>query len=323
MFSPQTGCRFEPDAGGALRFVPGPNARRVVLGSRSGRLKKMQSLEPMAVRRQHFVPERIEQLAHAGRLTMTTLLELVEAEARAHEAKVDWPAVIDPYSQCTTAEEVTRRAGELLVTDIAAATWGGGRNFLVDLASDAQVDLWDCFARHWLPAVEERRYRAKVETALQSVAAPCPVPTAQRLLALLRAGRLEVRRGTGAVTLDDDATHYRVPHADGVDDAQVLINTTGAVDRWVRSDGQSALVASLREAGLLRSYSRDGLDLPGADVNMTNFRANGSRRVYVANMFLWGPGFFTSSAFMMATIVERLLDQMFGTRPDGASANPG
>jgi len=321
LFSPETGCRFQPDATGALSFVPGPNARHVVLGSRSGRLKKMQSLMPRAVRRQHFVPERLETLAHTGRLTMTALLELIQAEARAHQVDVDWLAVVDPYSQCTTADEVTRRAGELLAADIKAATSGEGRNFLVDLASDAQVDLWDGFARHWLPAAEERYYRTKVETALQSFAAPCPVPTARRLLALHRAGRLEVRRGVGAVTLHDSATHYRVPHADGVDDAQVVINATGAVDRWVRSDGQSPLVASLREAGLLRPYSRDGAELPGADVDLANFRARGSRHVYVANMFLWGPGFFTSSAFMMATIVERLLDQMFaavracGSRP--------
>ena len=320
LFSPGTGCRFEPDATGALNFVPGPNARHVVLGSRSGRLKKMQSLKPMALRRQHFVPARFEELARAGRLTMTTLLELIQAEACAHQIDVDWPAVMDPYRQCTTADEVTRRAGELLAADIEAAKSGEGRNFLVDLAGNAQVDLWDSFARQWLPAAQEHHYRAKVETALLSFAAPCPVPTAQRLLALHRAGRLQVRRGIGTVTLDHSATHYRVPHADGVDRANVLINTTGSVDRWVRSGGQSALVAGLREAGLLRAYSRDGVELQGADVDMANFRARGSRNVYIANMFLWGPGFFTSSAFMMAAVVERLLAQLFERRPEHAAA---
>jgi hypothetical protein len=28
-------------------------------------------------------------------------------------------------------------------------------------------------------------------------------------------------------------------------------------------------------------------------------------------MLLWGPGFFTSSAFLMATLVERILRGMF------------
>jgi hypothetical protein len=31
-------------------------------------------------------------------------------------------------------------------------------------------------------------------------------------------------------------------------------------------------------------------------------------------MLLWGPGFFTSSAFMMATIVERLLEHACSAR---------
>jgi hypothetical protein len=47
-------------------------------------------------------------------------------------------------------------------------------------------------------------------------------------------------------------------------------------------------------------------------VDMATSRAIGSRSIYVANMFLWGPGFFTSSAFIMATIVERILRAMYG-----------
>ena len=43
LFSATTGCRFEPTSCGELTFVPGPNQRNVVLCSRSGRLKKMQS----------------------------------------------------------------------------------------------------------------------------------------------------------------------------------------------------------------------------------------------------------------------------------------
>jgi uncharacterized NAD(P)/FAD-binding protein YdhS len=43
MFGPSTGCRFERGEDG-LRFISGPNRRRVVLCSRSGRLKKVQSL---------------------------------------------------------------------------------------------------------------------------------------------------------------------------------------------------------------------------------------------------------------------------------------
>ncbi len=178
--------------------------------------------------------------------------------------------------------------------------------------STRSTRCWARSRRADAPAAEECACRSDFETTLLCYAAPCPIPTAQRLLALHRAGRLQVRRSIGQVTLADDASHYRIAHAHGVDRARVLINTTGSVDRRVNSAAQPALVASLRNAGLLRACSRDGVELDGADVDMANFRAQGSRNIFVANMFLWGPGFFTSSAFMMASIVERLLTAIFG-----------
>ena len=51
--------------------------------------------------------------------------------------------------------------------------------------------------------------------------------------------------------------------------------------------------------------------MDGAAVDMATFRAKGARSIFLANMLLWGPGFFTSSAIMMATIVERLLRAAF------------
>ena len=311
LFSPATGCRFEADGSGELTFIPGPNERHAVLGSRSGRLKKMQSREPMKIQRSCFVAPRFTELARDGALTLAALGRLIQQEAQAHRAQIDWSEVLEPYRGCTDAADVNRRAGALLDADIAAARNGGTRNFLVDLAADAQLLLWDAFTQKLLPAAEERVYRSSFETTLLCYAAPCPIPTAQRLLALHRAGRLQVRRGVGQVTIAEDGSHYRIAHAHGVDQTRVLINTTGSVDRRVNSAGQPALVASLRDAGLLRAYSRDAAELDGADVDMANFRARGSRNIFVANMFLWGPGFFTSSAFMMASIVERLLTAIF------------
>jgi hypothetical protein len=183
--------------------------------------------------------------------------------------------------------------------------------------------LSDAFAQHLLPAAEGRAYRSDFETTLPCYAAPCPIPTAQLLLAPHRTARLQVRRGAGQVTLAEGGNHYRITHAHGVDRSRVLINITGSVDRRVNSAGQPALVTSLRNAGQLRAYSRDGVELDGADVDMASFRARGSRNIFVANMFLWGPGFFTSSAFMMASIVERLLTVIFeppGAQPASRSA---
>ena len=64
-------------------------------------------------------------------------------------------------------------------------------------------------------------------------------------------------------------------------------------------------------SGLMKPYAREGVRFLGADVDLETFRPGGTRNIYLANMLLWGPGFFTSSAFMMATVVERILKVMF------------
>jgi len=318
LFSPDTGCRFERDASGTLVFQPGPNRRRVLLCSRSGRLKKIESRRPMPIRRSRLVAPVLAALAEEGRLDLQRIAALVDEEAALHGTRVDWAEVLQPYRGCETAEAVERRAAGILVRDIAAARGDGPANFLVDLVNDAQLLLWDGFAARWLPPGEERRYRSQAETAMLSYAAPCPLPTAERLLALQRAGRLSVRRGTAGVSLASDGRSYRLQHAHGVDHAGVLLNATGAVDRRIHGDGQPAWVEALRAQGRLRSYRRGDEPLEGAEVDMQSFRAAGSRSIYLANMLLWGPGFFTSSAFMMATIVERLLAAMFAPQPAGA-----
>ena len=61
--------------------------------------------------------------------------------------------------------------------------------------------------------------------------------------------------------------------------------------------------------GALRRYER-GDAMPGADVDMRSFRLPGLDNVYMANMFLWGPGLMTSSAFVMATVAERIVDDL-------------
>ena len=93
----------------------------------------------------------------------------------------------------------------------------------------------------------------------------------------------------------------------------MLINATGAADRDVNSDKQPDLIKCLRGRGLLKSYKRNGMPSKGASVDMNTFCIEGASNIYLANMLLWGPGFFTSSAYMMATVVERLLTNLFAS----------
>lgn len=141
--------------------------------------------------------------------------------------------------------------------------------------------------------------------------APCPLPTAERLRALLRAGALQVRHGVQSVQWSDADRAWRIRCAFGDEVARVLVDTTGALDRRIDSPAQPPLVRCLAAQGLLQPY-RCGADVAdGAAVDMATLRATGSRHVHVAGMWLWGPGFFTSSAFMMARAAQTVLAALY------------
>lgn len=216
-----------------------------------------------------------------------------------------------PYAGCDTAPAVQQRATAALAQSIGLAAGSG--NLLVDLAGDAQTLLWQAWADGLLPPAEQMVYRQQVESALLTAAAPCPVPTAERLLALLRAGCLQVRHGTGTPHWLPDADAWRLPWALGDERATVLVDTRSALDRRVDSPAQPALVRSLFAQGLLQPHRVGGLPTDGAAVDMASLRAIGSRHVFVAGIWLWGPGFFTSSACMMARAAQTVL----------AGLNPG
>lgn len=306
LFSPDTGCEFVPDGNNRLRFIGNENGRHVVLCSRSGRLKKTQSRNPLDVRREHFISERIASLPTRG-TTIEDIVELMSKDAELNDESIDVDSLLDPYRGCRDVDTVTARAAALLRNDIDAGL--GGHNFVVDYLERAQFDIWDLFAARKLSEPEESRFRARVESALLSYSAPCPIPTAQRLLALMDSGRLRVVSGIRSVSRE--GAGFRIEHPFGVEMASFVVNATGAVDRHVASRRQPALVRNLHRRGLLRAYRLNGEDAPGLDVDMRTFRCLGARNIHAANMFLWGPGFFVSSAIVMASVVRQLLGEMF------------
>lgn len=312
MFSEASGCRFEPDGADRLRFVAGDNERRIWLCSRSGRMKKMQSRYPNPPSFDHLAGVLCGEAA-PGEVTLEDLFELFERDASDAGAEIDRAIMADPYAGCATQEDVDERAAAILAADIDAAAAGPGsrRNFVVDYLDAAQVTLWDIFAARLLSPDEEARYRSAFETAMLSYAAPCPLPTAQKLLALMQSGRLHVMKGVTSVRKAEDGGALCIAHEHGTASAGFVINSTGSFDRRVLSARQSTLVQNLAQKGLMEPYRRAGRDFPGVEVDMECLRLPKCRSVYVANMFLWGPGFYVSSAIMMARLVERILEAIF------------
>ena len=307
LFSPESCCEFVDDGSDRLRFVANGNNREVVLCSRSGRLKKTQSRNPLEFHREHFTADGIAALA-TRKTTIEQVFELMSKDLEQNGVMLDLDSILNPYADCQSGCAITATAMEHLAADIDAGI--GGTNFVVDYLDQAQFDLWMLFAEHKLSAPEEARYRSMFESALLTYAAPCPISTAQKILALIEGGRLRVVKGLQSVRGSDNG--YELMHEFGTEAADCVVNATGVVDRDVASQRQGILIRNLYRRALLRPYAPDGRAAAGADVDMRTFRCTGSRNIYAANMFLWGPGFFTSAAITMATVVRRLLDAAFG-----------
>jgi uncharacterized NAD(P)/FAD-binding protein YdhS len=312
LYSDETGCCFERDHAGHLVYIPGPNKRTVTLCSRSGRLKKAQSRTPRTVQRSAFTNGALAAVAIERKLNLKDIADAIICDVSLSDAQIQQEQILSPFEGCASAEDVNARASEILESDIAAAKSDSVGNFLVNVLNDAEIDMWDGFAARLLSLEAEQIYRASIETVLLSYAAPCPIPTAERLLALQRAGSLRILRGVGLPILSASGSYYNLEHEFGAEQVKVLINATGKVDSDVLSRKQPAWVRQLVKDGMLKSYVRDGVVMNGAEVEMDSFRPPALQHVYFANMLLWGPGLFTSSAFIMATIVSRIIDHLFG-----------
>jgi hypothetical protein len=95
--------------------------------------------------------------------------------------------------------------------------------------------------------------------------------------------------------------------------ATILINATNNTNRVISSPLQPLLVQHMYSQRTLFPFSRlqrEGWSL-GAEIHMPSMLVVGLTKVYMVNMYLWGPSLFTSSAFLMGSYVSRALIHMF------------
>ena len=317
LFSEDTGCRFERGNDGSLKYIAGDNDRYAIMCSRSGRLKKMKSRKIKTVKREHFTLSHLSSVKGEGGLTLEDIGTAIKKDCALNDGKINWQEIIDPYENCHSAGEVDAKAGKILENDLGGAISSDERNILVDIFADAGLEIWDMFAARLLKTSEEKRFRRGFETATLTYEASCPISTAEKLLALHRAGRLKVIKGIKSVDFIKDDDAYLISHEFGQDKASILINTTGSVDRDVKSNKQSHIIKKMVSDGMLSPYKCGDDDMLGADVDMKDFRILGTNNIYMATMFLWGPGFYTSGAIIMATIVDRILKSLFNKNIQG------
>ncbi len=308
LFSERSGCYFERDRQGVLRFSAGTNRRSIVLCSRSGALKAVQSVSAKPLQRPHFNSRTLRSASRNRGVSLREIWRLIRNDAAVNGVRLSLPRLLAPYRGCGSMEAVNERARTLLECALCEAR--DGVNFLVRLFEEARFEIWDLFAERMLAPEEEARFRLAYETVAMTYAAPCPAITAERLLALFAAGRLEVRRDVRRIG-SSASGELEIVHGLGTELASTVINATGATNRNVRAEGQSSLIQSMSAQQLLAPHERGGHSLPGARIDMTTFRAAGSQRLYMPNMFLWGPGFHTSSALTMSIVIDRMLSALF------------
>lgn len=311
LFSEKTGCSFERSTDGSLIYYPGPNERSVVLCSRSGRMKKMKSRKTKDINRKYFTLDYLSSIKPDEGLRLEDIAYAIKKDCEAHTGDQDWDEIIEPFKKCKTAQEVNVKAAEILENDLRTAIDGTARNILVDIFGDAGLEIWDIFAARLVSPDEEKRFRRNYETATLTYEASCPISTAEKLLALHHADRLSVIKGVKSVIFDYDKDCYLIDHEFGHEEVGILINTTGSIDRDVTSDRQQEILKNMASDGILKPYKCGEETMLGADVDMADFRVNGTQNIHMANTFLWGPGFYTSGAIIMATIVDRILKSMF------------
>lgn len=311
LFSENTGCTFVRGDDGTLSYKAGPNGRTVILCSRSGRMKKMKSRKTKEIKRKYFTIDYLISIKPEEGLRLEDIALAIRKDCEAHSGDQDWEEIIEPFKGCLNAEDVNNKAALILEKDLRTAIDGTARNILVDIFGDAGLEIWDIFAARLVSPSEEKRFRKAYETATLTYEASCPISTAEKLLALHRAGRLSVIKGVKSVAFDVDKDCYLIDHEFGQEEANILLNTTGAIDRDVTSIRQQKILRNMVSDGLLSPYKCDGEAMLGADVDMQDFRVIGTNNIHMANTLLWGPGFYTSGAIIMATIVDRILKSMF------------
>ncbi|MDG1437764.1 MAG: hypothetical protein P8P98_02225, partial [Emcibacteraceae bacterium] len=316
-YSEDTGSKFERDEEGILHFNAGPSDRELVLCSRSGRLKKMKSRTPKTVKRDHFTVDYLSSLGPKGELKLEDIVAAIKNDCDLNDGDTPWSEIFNPYEGCKTNAEFNKKAADILSKDLETAMNGSPRNILVDIFGDAGLEIWDIFAAHLVSSDEEKRFRKFYETSTLTYEASCPILTAEKLLALHRAGRLSFIKGVRTVSFNKNDDAYHIEHQYGTELASILINTTGSVDRDIRSSNQPALIQNMYKNGLMSPYTCGGDVMPGADVDMSSFRVTGTNNIHLASMLLWGPGFYTSGSIIMATIVDRILKSLFNNPIQG------
>jgi uncharacterized NAD(P)/FAD-binding protein YdhS len=180
-----TDGEFLRSRNGSLMYAPSPNARTFVLYSRRGLLPKVRGrIGPRKNR--YFVRENINRLlpVNSGGLKLNEIFELLNAELEdAYGRRINWGEVMAPK----------KAPPELLESYIKDAVHGDGPHGEV-VWQTVLHHSFDFIRRIYLNLAPEdrRRFDREYTSVFFSYAAPQPIINAEKLLALMKSGIVEV-----------------------------------------------------------------------------------------------------------------------------------
>lgn len=330
LFSPATGARFERNDQGELTYIPGPNQRKVTLCSRSGRFPRIRPDNFQPVELKHLTRERVDELFRAGELDLAALARLADKELEAAGVNVDWDEIVAP-NRGLTQQEINDKLMATLATEIDA---GRGRTpetpdlFLHRMLISAFSVVLDVFENQKLSPEDQARVRRQVEAIYLQYIAASPPETSEMVLALMKAGALEVKAGVRSFDADDEIGCIRIPHVDpsGAEDTlttHTLINAAGMPERDPHKNGDP-LIRSLLDKGVLSAYARDGELMGGVDADPTSMRAIGadgqpSPCLFVLGELLKGRQFLVNATYLLNQLTVRAAQAI---REDAALPEP-
>ena len=254
--------RFIRAESGHLTFEPSSKPRRVTLLSRHGLLPRVRSrisqYQPL-----YFNQENLRDLLtkHAGSLDLDTIFHLLDRELTvAAEQMVDWRTVVSPPGSPMS----------LLESDLRQARSNGDRCGGV---------LWQSILRQILPMVRElylalstaerKRFDRNYATLFFAHAATQPPVNAEKVLALMRAGVLEIIKLGTDYQLNQKAIGQGYEFTYGTGEASIaafrhLVDARGQ-ERSVRTDS-SPLTRNLIQNGTIHLRGNQDEESGGIDI---------------------------------------------------------
>jgi len=179
--------RFHRLSGGRLRYVKPDKPRRLTLFSRQGLLPRVRG-RIGSRRNRYFTSERLQRLMgeRPNQLTLMELFHLLDQElSAAYGAPIDWQEILDPSESPV----------HILRQDIDRAVKGDG--------SEGEL-VWQTVLVQIFPVVRElylslsraerQRFDREFNTLFFIHAATQPAINAEKLLALMEAGIVEVKK---------------------------------------------------------------------------------------------------------------------------------